>query len=361
MGLFGKHGIGGILKKVASVALPIAGSYLGGPIGGALGGALGGEVAGGGLKGALIGGALGGLGGTLSGAQGTLTDGTWMGDLNNSWLNSGLGSSISGVGTDIGNFFNGAPATSSGASAVSPVFNANGATASGGLGGISTSAGSPFNTLGSTQALSVSPSALASATAPTKTVFGGLTNALEKDPFGALAAGASIYSNVDQQQKQADLLKDQAAQNQAYNNQMIAALNTPVTPRVQMPVDLANYGHSGTGEGTFFNDPIQKYAKGGMVQGPPMVNTQPPAMPQSPLSGMVSGAGGGQDDQVPIMAADGEHVVPADVVSMLGDGSSKQGSNKLRKLEQNVRKAKGVKNVKTIPKKIKANLKAYTE
>lgn len=326
--------LGGYLSDAGNLGLSASQA---GALGGSLIGGAGGAIGGGSLQSAALGGALGGASGYVQGSGG----------FGNAYDN------LTGTAGSAAPNVNGIH---------SLAFNANGSPASGGLDGISTSS-SPASDYFTKSGISLSPtstpSALASATAPaaTKTVMNGLTGALQHDPFGALAAGMSIYSNVNQQQQQADLLKEQAAQNQAYNNSMIASLNTPVTPRVQMPVDLANYGHSGTGEGTFFNDPIQKYAKGGMVQGPPMM----PQAAQSPLSGMVSGAGGGQDDQVPIMAADGEHVVPADVVAMAGDGSSKQGSNNFRKLEQNIRKAKGVKKTKTIPKKIKANLKAYTE
>lgn len=46
------------IKTVASIALPIAGAYFGGPIGGAIGGAIGGGISGG-LKGAVLGGITG--------------------------------------------------------------------------------------------------------------------------------------------------------------------------------------------------------------------------------------------------------------------------------------------------------------
>lgn len=72
--------MGSFFKKVARVALPIAGAALGGPLGigavagGALGGAAGGAVGGGGLKDALIGGVTGGLSaGVGSGALGGLS------------------------------------------------------------------------------------------------------------------------------------------------------------------------------------------------------------------------------------------------------------------------------------------------
>ena len=49
---------------------------------------------------------------------------------------------------------------------------------------------------------------------------------------------------------------------------------------------------------------------------------------------------GGQDDVVPIMAARDEHVIPADVVAHLGDGSSQAGHAKLKAMTNNVRQAK---------------------
>jgi hypothetical protein len=63
----------GFLKKIAKVALPIAGTALLGPAGGALGGALGGAISGGGVGGALGGAAAGGLSGlALKGGIGGL-------------------------------------------------------------------------------------------------------------------------------------------------------------------------------------------------------------------------------------------------------------------------------------------------
>jgi hypothetical protein len=62
--------------------------------------------------------------------------------------------------------------------------------------------------------------------------------------------------------------------------------------------------------------------------------------------GRVRGAGGGMDDLVPgtiegrqkVRLADGEFVVPADVVSGLGDGSTDQGVRKLHEMMTKVRK-----------------------
>lgn len=49
---------------------------------------------------------------------------------------------------------------------------------------------------------------------------------------------------------------------------------------------------------------------------------------------------GGQDDTIPILGARGEYMLPADVVSGLGDGSSDAGAAKLDKFVKGVRKHK---------------------
>lgn len=53
--------------------------------------------------------------------------------------------------------------------------------------------------------------------------------------------------------------------------------------------------------------------------------------------GHVNGPGDGQSDSVPIMAADGEYVIPADVVSIIGNGSGRAGSRVLDKFCQMAR------------------------
>ena len=65
--------------------------------------------------------------------------------------------------------------------------------------------------------------------------------------------------------------------------------------------------------------------------------------------GMIKGQGGGMDDQVmgmiggqdPVAVSPGEYIVPADVVSGIGDGSSDAGSQELDKMAQNIRMARG--------------------
>lgn len=71
--------------------------------------------------------------------------------------------------------------------------------------------------------------------------------------------------------------------------------------------------------------------------------------PNAQTEGMIRGQGGGMDDQVmgtigaeqPVAVSPGEYIVPADVVSGLGDGSSDAGAAELDRMQQDVRMARG--------------------
>lgn len=81
------------------------------------------------------------------------------------------------------------------------------------------------------------------------------------------------------------------------------------------------------------------YAEGGSVP--------PGAIHIATHEGIVRGAGSGMDDLIParngrqeIRLSDGEFVVPADVVSQLGDGSTEAGARRLYQMMEDVRRAK---------------------
>jgi len=57
----------------------------------------------------------------------------------------------------------------------------------------------------------------------------------------------------------------------------------------------------------------------------------------------VNGAGTGRSDDIPAVLSDGEYVVDAETVALLGDGSNKAGAKKLDDLRVKVRKHKGQK------------------
>lgn len=67
-------------------------------------------------------------------------------------------------------------------------------------------------------------------------------------------------------------------------------------------------------------------------------------------NGIVTGSGKGQDDAIPAKLSQDEYVLPADIPSFLGDGSSKAGGKVLDKFVQDVRKQKTSRGDKFPPK-----------
>ena len=63
----------------------------------------------------------------------------------------------------------------------------------------------------------------------------------------------------------------------------------------------------------------------------------------------VAGKGDGQSDDIPAMLADGEFVFPADVVSALGNGSTKAGTDKLYEMMHSIRDRARSKGRKDLP------------
>jgi flavodoxin len=63
----------------------------------------------------------------------------------------------------------------------------------------------------------------------------------------------------------------------------------------------------------------------------------------------VAGDGDGQSDDIPAWLADGEFVFPADVVSALGNGSTKAGTDKLYSMMHGIRDRARSKGPKDLP------------
>ena len=56
----------------------------------------------------------------------------------------------------------------------------------------------------------------------------------------------------------------------------------------------------------------------------------------------VKGPGDGRSDEIPAKLSNGEYVMDAETVALLGNGSSKAGAQKLDQMRVNIRKAKGL-------------------
>lgn len=78
----------------------------------------------------------------------------------------------------------------------------------------------------------------------------------------------------------------------------------------------------------------QGFYLGGMAGGGDMS-----VMPRNSFA--VNGPGTGRSDEIPAMLSDGEYVMDAETVALLGDGSPKAGANRLDQFRINVRKDKG--------------------
>jgi hypothetical protein len=75
----------------------------------------------------------------------------------------------------------------------------------------------------------------------------------------------------------------------------------------------------------------------------------------------VKGAGDGTSDDVPAMLANGEFVIPADVVSGLGNGSNDSGAKVLDEFLQTVRAHKQMHDAKNLPPDSKGALAYLAE
>jgi len=132
-----------------------------------------------------------------------------------------------------------------------------------------------------------------------------------------------------------------------------------------MPVPVQQ-SHGGLVQGYSHGGQVKGYAMGGQPMLPPAANAAPPMPAANPLAlqtahqigvkigqklrensttpdGRVQGHGTGQSDSVPAKLSVDEYIVPADVVSKLGDGSSQAGGKALDVLVANVRKQKAIK------------------
>ena len=96
--------------------------------------------------------------------------------------------------------------------------------------------------------------------------------------------------------------------------------------RIQPPIDYYNYGKM----------PEQSFYAPEQTQQPTVA-----AARGGPLSSAVNGPGTGRSDSIDAKLSDGEYVIDAETVALLGDGSSKAGAAKLDQFRANIRKQKG--------------------
>jgi hypothetical protein len=123
--------------------------------------------------------------------------------------------------------------------------------------------------------------------------------------------------------------------------------------RQQTPVtDIADYGYGP--QQRFFTPaefvPIETAADGGLMGQAPgyyRYGRQPTGMAMggrminSPLAQYGQGGAHGRSDDVPAVLSDGEYVIDAETVALLGNGSVDAGANQLDRMREEIRRHKG--------------------
>jgi hypothetical protein len=102
-----------------------------------------------------------------------------------------------------------------------------------------------------------------------------------------------------------------------------------------MDLSRATSPYAGYGPGTLGEETFKRVT--GMAHGGAMGY----ARGSSRDSFAVDGPGTGRSDDIPAVLSDGEYVIDAETVALLGDGSSKAGAKKLDEMRVKVRKHKG--------------------
>lgn len=161
---------------------------------------------------------------------------------------------------------------------------------------------------------------LASAASPLAEAAGTSANLLKYAPLllAASAIGSGVNSAQNQQQQ-----PQQSQPQQSQDPNMTRRLSNVDFNRTRKPVTVdKNYGFGPQQD--FFN------------------NNQLPTVAAA-RGRYVKGGGTGTSDSIPAVLSDGEYVMDAQTVSMLGDGSSDAGAKQLDKMREEVRKHKGAK------------------
>lgn len=367
----------------------MSGGGIGGTLGGLAGAALAPETGGLSLLIPALTGAAGGfLGGKLTGDKNPLMDALLGG------VGGGLGA---GLGNGFGGIFDSAPAASGAAGAATDALSPETQSLVDSLGGGAKEAVSP--------SLAAADPSLGGAASSSPSLLSRAGNYILKNPLQAAQLGSVGLSAIDAltPKQKVDVAQNRANVLASDPNFSNASLPKYSMQNTATPYSGNWYTYGETPQTPLYNAQPQPLARGGMVKGyaaggmPPAMPNAPqgpsPAMPSqsgpqipvNPLTlqaahhigvaigkhlknkmhtpdGQVQGEGGGQDDVVPARLSQGEYVVPADVVSHLGDGTTNAGGKALDHLVKKVRHQKAVKGfppkaknpLSYLPKKAKA-------
>jgi len=185
-------------------------------------------------------------------------------------------------------------------------------------------------------------------------------------PFSLLGLGTSSFGESDTSTDPMGSLEAMYSQptaaEQFASNPLPMALpaaptsQVPITPTYYDPLSTSSSADTQTQDTPYSQaDDPYSFAQGGLASKHPA--GEPQFYSQGGLGNMyVSGDGDGTSDDVPAMLANNEFVIPADVVSALGNGSSEAGAGVLENFMYEIRKHKQSHNPRDLPPQSKGPL-----
>jgi len=301
----------------------LGGTTLAGATGiGALGSATVGGLAGNALLSAGIGGLTGGAKGALTsgllGAAGTV-GASALGNYLNTPASTGKLEGASGSSTSDMAYLNAAADQNFNSSGI---YNISGGTPSSDMAYLNAKVDGPLLPSGTYDAFNAPAAPTAS-----KGFLSSLTNyATDPNKMAAAAVGLGALMGGDSSQPTMPAVAAGTPTSTDPNMTRRLATTPLNRTRIQPPIDYYNYGKM----------PEQSFYAPEQAQQPTVQ-----AAHGGPLSRYVEGGGTGRSDSIDAKLSDGEYVIDAETVALLGDGSSKAGAAKLDQFRANIRKQKG--------------------
>jgi hypothetical protein len=303
------------------VGAPLGATLLGtlgleGLAAGSILGASGASIAGNALIGAGVGGLTGGAKGALTGAL--LGGAGTIGSAALGSLSSGIGNALGGESGSFSNLFSG------------------GAEAAGAVPNPYSSAPGMAEAVGKFGPV-IPEGAFTTGGAPAASGSGGIVAGLMKPSFLIPAAvlGAAAFGGGSKN-PEADAVQEQAVTDPNLTRRLEA---TPISRQrlalgAMDPSDYYTYGRRAE---SMYYGPASTTKTAAVEEESPSIK----AAMGGPLSRYVGGPGTGRSDSIDAKLSDGEYVIDAETVALLGDGSSKAGAKRLDQFRANIRKQKG--------------------
>jgi hypothetical protein len=176
-------------------------------------------------------------------------------------------------------------------------------------------------------------------------VKGAPTSGFKWGDLGTMALLSSLVAGKTPQQANDDIMQDPALTAHQKESMLRALTNYKFDP------GMTTFPEKGSSEWDKLMAQInqgieQTYLNPTLTEQPAMARggrnaRRQPRGALSQMSRMVQGAGDGRSDSIDARLSDGEYVIDAETVALLGNGSTKAGAAMLEQMRQGIRKQKG--------------------